>query len=277
MSARRLDLASQWWTLRRFGLTPDKLSARFRNHDQPRIICISVPKSGTHLLERALCLHPKLYRRLVGTVFEGNEASRLKGKGLYPLLTRLRSGEILFAHLPYAERRREAIYASGARSIFMIRDPRDVAVSAARYLARNARTDIVQSPESLRADVAAVVEGRMTADFAALPTILERSAGWLDTETLVVRFEELVGPQGGGSLEAQERTLHDLYRHIGLRVEDSWLAELRGRLFSSSSPTFREGQIGGWRRHFDEPLKELFKAKVGSMLTRYGYGDEADW
>jgi len=48
------------WTFRRFGLSPRKLVARIGNRTEPPILCVSLPKAGTHLLERALCLHPRL-------------------------------------------------------------------------------------------------------------------------------------------------------------------------------------------------------------------------
>ena len=61
-------LTRAWWDLQRFGLTPDKLPRRVHNPQAPPVFLISIPKSGTHLLERALCLHPLLYRRLERTL-----------------------------------------------------------------------------------------------------------------------------------------------------------------------------------------------------------------
>jgi len=42
------------WDLERFGLTPGKLVAHVINRTEPRVVVISVPKAGTHLVERIL-------------------------------------------------------------------------------------------------------------------------------------------------------------------------------------------------------------------------------
>lgn len=276
--AARRRLSKQWWTLQRFGLSPSKLPRRFLNRQEPRVLCLSVPKSGTHLLERALCLHPRLYRRLVGTLYEGNIKRRMKQEGLYRFLLRLRPGQMLFSHLGYSDQRHRSVYASGVRTIFLIRDPRDVAVSAALYLSRRERPNGSRpTTEELREKVAGAIRGDLSRSFAPLDHVLEAASGWLDTEGLVVRFEDLVGPEGGGSLEAQQAALRSLYRHLGLPVEDRWLALLRARIFSSASPTFHQGQIGGWRNVFDDRLKELFKETAGAHLIRYGYERDDDW
>src|SRR3954468_24326538 len=87
-----------WWTLQRFGLSPTKAPRRVLNRTEPRVFVDSVPKSGTHLLERALCLHPRLYRALVPTLHEANMRDR---GGFEAIVGRLRPGQILVAHLDY--------------------------------------------------------------------------------------------------------------------------------------------------------------------------------
>ncbi|GAH00802.1 unnamed protein product [marine sediment metagenome] len=53
-------------------------------------MCVSLPKSGTHLLERALCLHPNVYRKFIGTL----EDRRLRDKRkLYKMLASLKSAK----------------------------------------------------------------------------------------------------------------------------------------------------------------------------------------
>ena len=78
------NLSKTWWDLKRFGMTPDKIWRRRGRPDLPKIFCVSVPKSGTHLLERVLCLHPRLYRKFMSTLFFEPNKSVLKpgGKGI---------------------------------------------------------------------------------------------------------------------------------------------------------------------------------------------------
>jgi hypothetical protein len=42
------------------------------------------------------------------------------------------------------------------------------------------------------------------------------------------------------------------------------------QLVSGVSPTFRTGQTGRWRAHFDAELEELFLRIAGSQFAPYG-------
>src|SRR5688572_14548787 len=54
----------------RFGYSPMKLKNRFFGSRSvlPKIITITMPKSGTNLLQRILTLHPMLYRKLLPSI-----------------------------------------------------------------------------------------------------------------------------------------------------------------------------------------------------------------
>ena len=43
------------------------------------------------------------------------------------------------------------------------------------------------------------------------------------------------------------------------------------------TPTFRKGQIGGWREAFTEAHKEAFKATAGDLLVQLGYEADLGW
>ena len=103
------------WNAERFGLTPAKIRVRLRTDDTPRVLCISIPKSGTHLVERALCLHPRLYRKIVPTVHSENEEQL---GGLSRICERLRPGQIVVAHLGYGETQARVVSESAIRTIF---------------------------------------------------------------------------------------------------------------------------------------------------------------
>ena len=129
-------LGRGWWTLERFGLSPAKLGRRLTTHDGPRVFCITVPKAGTHLLERALCLHPALARKLLPTV-RSNNVARLGG--LEGIARGLRPGQVAMSHLHHTPDHAEILSREGLVTIFLIRDPRDIVVSEAVYLAHGDR------------------------------------------------------------------------------------------------------------------------------------------
>jgi hypothetical protein len=268
--ALRLPPATRW-TAERFGLTPRKLRARVANDRMPTVLCVSMPKAGTHLLERAVCLHPRLYRKLLPTLTQ--ERADRRG-GLETLLSRLRPGEVLVAHLPFRPPYPAAIERAGARAIFVTRDPRDVAVSLAHYIAgrpENPYHEAFAERSDLHSRLELAIAGDPTTGVASMEGLLSDFAGWLDGPAAVVRFEDLVGQSGGGNADAQRRALEAIYGHLGLDISERLVGSVAGRLFSSESPTFRRGSIGQWQECFDSELDALLEATAGDWLRVYGY------
>jgi sulfotransferase 6B1 len=259
------------WTLERFGLTPSKLSRRITNSGAPSVLCVSIPKAGTHLLERALCLHPRLYRKLLPT---RSNSSLKRWGGLDGLLAKVRPGQVLASHLRFDPAFLEVLDRRHVPVIFLVRDPRDLVISQVNYVAR--RSDHRFGPlfaqragfhERLELAIAGDPEHRLR----SVGQRLEVYADWLRSNALVVRFEDLVGPGGGGDADRQAETVRAIYRHIQLPIDDAFVTKVSGRLFSSESPTFRKGTIGQWRTVFDDELKELFEHTAGHMMSAYGY------
>jgi hypothetical protein len=256
-----------WWTAERFGLTPRKLLARGASA-LPKVLCVSLPKAGTHLVERALCLHPRLYRKIVPTLNPANVGQR---GGLAGLLASLRPGQVLLAHLPFDPSSPELLEREGVKALFVVRDPRDIVVSLAHYI--GARGDHPLHSAYAGRDVRARIELAILGDSEARPpapsieSLLAGFAGWLESGALVVRFEDLVGERGGGDAGAQARTVDAVYAHLGLESSP----ELAARTFSDLSPTFRKGSIGQWREHFDPELEALLEREAGRWMEVYGY------
>jgi hypothetical protein len=270
------------WTFERFGLSPGKLRYRARDPGAPKILCVSIPKAGTHLLERAICLYPRLYRKMLPTVSEEN----VERWGGFPrLVTKVRPGQVVAAHLRFHAEYPDIIDRGGIRPIFLIRDPRDIVVSQVHYVSK--RTDhrlhgLFEGLPDVKERLRLAIEGDPEHAVVSIADRLDYFAGWLDA-ALVVRFEDLVGPDGGGDRDRQDATLRSIYDYLGVDVDRQALARIGDRLFSADSPTFRSGAIGGWRRSFDAELEALFDRTVGDRIRRYGYhltgdaeGAEAD-
>jgi hypothetical protein len=260
------------WTLERFGLTPSKLPRRLVNTGAPRVLCVSIPKAGTHLLERVLCLHPRLYRKLLPTL---TNSSLQRWGGLDGLLAKVRPGQVIASHLRFEAAFPEVLDRRHVPVIFLVRDPRDLVISQANYVAR--RSDHRFNPlfaqragfhEQLELAIAGDREHRLR----SVGERLEVYAGWLRSNALVVRFEDLVGSGGGGDAGRQVEAVRAIYRHIEMPVGDEFVTRLCSRLFSRESPTFRRGSIGQWRDLFDHELEELFERTAGDMMRAYGYG-----
>ncbi len=259
------------WTLGRFGLTPSKLPRRVTNAGAPSVLCVSIPKAGTHLLERALCLHPRLYRKLLPTL---SNASLRRWGGLDGLLAKLRPGQVIASHLRFEASFPEVVLRRHVPVIFLIRDPRDLVVSQVNYVARRSDHRFAKAfaqKAGLRDRLQLAIVGDPEHRLRSVGARLEAYEGWLRSDALVVRFEDLVGPEGGGDADRQAETVRAIYRHVGLPVDAAFVTKVCGRLFSSKSPTFRRGSIGQWRDHFDDELEELFEKTAGEVTRAFGY------
>jgi hypothetical protein len=259
------------WTLERFGLTPGKLPYRVVDRRAPRVLSVSLPKAGTHLLERAVCLHPRLYRKMLATVWP--EALPRWG-GLAGLLRTLSPGQVAVAHLPFEPGHPRALRETSSRALFLTRDPRDVVLSQAHFAVH--RPDhpyhaSFRGRDDLAARVLVAIEGDAATGLRSIAERLDAYAGWLDGAALVVRFEDLIGPEGGGDRDRQRSTVEAIYRHLGVDASSAVVDRVIGRLFSDRSPTFRKGAAGGWREALDDDVLARFHEVVGDRMARYGY------
>ena len=259
-------LARQWWTAERFGLTPRKLAGRVARAGRPRVLVVSLPKAGTHLVERAVCLHPRLHRRLLPTLSPEN----IGEEGLSGAVRALRSGQVLVGHLPF-----DPAYPAlleDVKTLFVVRDPRDIAVSLAHYIGGRGDHPLhfaysTRPDERSRIELAILGDAEARPPAPSLEGLLAGFSGWLESGALVVRFEELIGSRGGGDAFVQGKAIRAIYDHLGVQPPP----RLSERLFSSSSPTFRKGQIGQWRDSFDPELEALFEREAGRWMDVYGY------
>ena len=91
-----------------------------------------------------------------------------------------------------------------------------------------------------------------------------------------IRFEDLIGPNGGGDWETQLETIQKIADHLGITVTEEKIERVARNLFGGTG-TFRKGQIGAWKKHFKEHHKQAFKAIAGQLLVDLGYETDFDW
>jgi hypothetical protein len=82
-------------------------------------------------------------------------------------------------------------------------------------------------------------------------------------------FEELVGPRGGGTGQAQARTLGRVLEFLGVTSTEP--DDVAGGLFNPDVFSFYRGQIGGWREAFTPGHRRLAEDRFGDVLRLYGY------
>ena len=95
---------------------------------------------------------------------------------------------------------------------------------------------------------------------------------------LTIKFEDLVGERGGGSLSKQVTSIRAIINHLELRdnISDDMVFDIAKNSFGTSG-TFRKGKIGGWKSTFTSKDIELYKATIIDLLIDIGYESDKNW
>lgn len=263
------------WQMSAFGLSPSRLRLRLFGNG-PRVICTSIPKAGTNLAIRLLCLHPQLYRRLHRTV---DDASFVPAT-LDQLMSRLRPGQTIASHMRFSNELAEVLSSGGYKHIYVTRDPRDLAISIVHYVMRekshylhSAFASLANFDDRLKLAIC----GSKDAGLQPIGERYDASAGWLDSGAVVVRFEDLVGKRGGGCDQSQRESVLRVFKHLQVDASDTIVDSTCEQLFSSQTRTFRKGTLRQWEGDYSAESVILFKENCGEQLVRYGYETDLNW
>jgi hypothetical protein len=263
-----------------------------------RVVANSIPKSGTHLLDRLLVLlgfemveggiRPHLVmgryrpvRRLlrgrgekvtVGVV----SPQQVSRRWLAKRLSGVPEGGFVNAHCVYSPELADLFGREGMRVVCILRDPRDVAVSQLHYIKQRkqhfAHADFMALPSDRERLMVSIRGGELGG--RELQPLDRRYRQFLDWErnggAAMVKFEDLVGVEGGGSAEAQRLVVERVAAHLGMTVGEGTMRAVEEGLFGVGR-TFRRGQIGGWREEFSGEHERAVQEVAGPLLAELGY------
>jgi sulfotransferase 6B1 len=99
---------------------------------------------------------------------------------------------------------------------------------------------------------------------------------WLEQPNVMcIRFEDLINNR-----DATLDAMLDEVESIGYKIptpREKALSILVQAIQPKKSHTFRSGKAGGWREHFTEEHKKLFKDMTGDLLLKLEYEKDNDW
>lgn len=282
-------------------------------HGQPISVCITIPKSGTHLLLKCLSLFKikgfKSHDQKGVTNQTKLDKIRAKNllpppfhyKGKYhlnkydaPPLHNLRNARSLFrklfwTHWPHYPWFDAYVSQHTTADFLMIRDPRDMVVSFAHMVYKQ---DNQEKPfEKVLLDL---IDGRKSCYIPwgveihqAYPLIWEMGVAnfyklylpWMKNKKFyTVKFENLVGPKGGGTQALQDKEIDSIAQHLGVKLSPAHKNQIINEVFGGTW-TFREGAIGGWKKYFTPECKAAYKGKAGAnkLLIDLGYETNDAW
>ncbi|NJP04111.1 MAG: sulfotransferase domain-containing protein [Chloroflexaceae bacterium] len=243
----------------------------------------SIPKAGTHLLIRILSLVDVLSPRWKSHITRHTPST-------CDQLSHIHRGQFISAHLMWREEYRSILQTNNIKTLFIIRDLRDLSVSKMFFSKKigpklggrfyDYHKHIDSDEERLTAVIAGVDADSMP-DGIRYISVGERARSFLPwmhaPGCLTVRFEDLIGHAGGGSDEQQLETVRAIIQHLGLTYSDEQITRIASQAFFQKAKTFRKGQIGDWSNHFTEEQKRIFKQVAGAELIEMGYADGYDW
>lgn len=270
-------------------------------HTNPsqQIISISIPKCGTHLITKCISL-------ITGrkTVEYGPDDIRYDRRYIhngahftvtpddFTFFTHLPHNKFWLTHLLPLPEYIEQLSVTDTHSIFFLyRDPRDQIVSLMHWIRKMRKQDNGTYKSTVdqlsNAElITALIQGCKLhhSDDKHTTHIVTNDINvryrtylqWQDMPGIcTVRFEDLVGSQGNGSDEAQWEAVRTIALHMGITLNDYDLNRIAAHLFGRK--TFREGQIGSWKKIFTESHKKLFKEVAGQLLIDLGYETDFNW
>lgn len=241
----------------------------FRTQPSKKILIVSLQKSGTHLI------HNVMQEAGFQGVGVGKDCRLSHFSGL-------KDNQYLWSHFAPSDEVQMSLE-EGGQSLYIIfnfRDPRDVLVSWFHWLHPKSGKSM-----HLHLDYMKKVYSHFTDD--ELINIFIRNDKFREVEynpiehfrlsrvlyfhprVMKVRFEDLVGPKGGGTDEKQTNTTKDIFRYLEMDGIDSH--QIARKIFSETSVTFRKGMIGEYKKVLSSEQIRLFNKLHGDVIRQYGY------
>jgi hypothetical protein len=163
------------------------------------------------------------------------------------------------------------------RVAFNYRDPRAQMVSMIRFLAENPTADETPGAQVYRPILRSLGSMDRMLSFAISDREFPyrevyRKHRWMlyHPNVLKLRFEDLVGEEGGGSRALQAAAVEHWARFLAVDVP---IEQLTGALFGGTK-TFHEGRTDSWRGVFKEHHLRAFEREFGDVLVDYGYAGD---
>lgn len=246
-------------------------------HDN--FIIVTPEKTGTHLLTKALS-------QLIEKECINCWKHQVTGKELIKLLDQAKKeNAFLQMHALPTSAIIKTLKDHNYKVIFLLRDPRDQALSLLHFIEKGwaygpLRNEIGYGKLTMDEKLDEIISGRRFG-LSATKSIIGRRIPWLyQDQSFVhtVRFEELVGKEGGGSRDWQirEAFLISKFLNTGLSWAQATVRS-RGLFGKPREGTFRSGKIGNWKNEFTELHKEAMKAVFGKELIEIGYASDFNW
>jgi len=259
---------------------------RFSFHDAPSIFGNSKPKSGSHLLLQVLNgftqIMPYCYVDAEPIRTVEKDGRRKTKEEILDELKRVPDSVIGWGYVDATKENASFLTEAGRVNYFIYRDPRDMLVSQVFFATdmheEHGMHDYYISLPDFGARLSVAITG-IDQDGLKMVSVKQRYEGvfqWLEEKNVMcIRFEDLINNR-----DAALNAMLDEVEKTGYKIptpRERALSVLADAIQPKKSHTFRSGKTGGWKEHFTEEHKKLFKDVAGDLLVRLHYEKDNDW
>jgi sulfotransferase family protein len=255
-------------------------------NEAPPIFGNSKPKSGSHLLLQILNGFTKImpYKYVEADPVRTIEKKgrRKTGGEILNELKRIPRGVIGWGYVEASPENLSFLCKPDRVNYFIYRDPRDMLVSQVFFATdmneEHGMHEYYKSLPDFGERLKVAITG-IDQDGLYMVSVKQRYASvfeWLEQPNVMcIRFEDLINNRAA-TLDA----MLDEVESTGYKIPTSRekaLSVLVAAIQPKKSHTFRSGKTGGWREHFTEEHKKLFKDMTGDLLLKLEYEKDDDW
>jgi sulfotransferase 6B1 len=250
----------------------------------PPVLVNSFPKSGTHLLLQIAEALPNT--RDYGTFWASMPSYTFRERSVETMksaLDKVIPGELVSSHLFYDPVFSNILRAKNTVHYFIYRDPRDIVISEAHYLASMTKWHRLhpyfKALPSVEAQISFSIQGANAAfpyDYPNIAERFKRYQKWLDdSNVMTIKFEDLVSAKRDAIIQQMIDTYGSHCHHIFDR--DRLFQKALHNIDPHRSHTFRQGKSGGWRKVLTTSHQHQIKEVAGELLIELGYENDFDW
>jgi len=279
-------------SFRRFLRKPGKYAQavlrwkRLSFNDAPPIFGNSKPKSGSHLLLQILNgftqIMPYKYVEADPIRMIEKKGRRRTEEEILNELKQTPQGVIGWGYVEPSPENVAFLCKPDRVNYFIYRDPRDMLVSQVFFATdmneEHGMHEYYKSLPNFGERLKVAITG-IDQDGPYMVGVKQRYASvfeWREQPNVMcIRFEDLINNR-----DATLDAMLDEIESIGYKIptpREKALSILVQAIQPRKSHTFRSGKMGGWREHFTEEHKTLFKDVTGDLLVKLGYEKNNDW
>ena len=254
--------------------------------EAPPVFGNSKPKSGSHLLLQILNGFTQImpYRYVEADPIRtiNKDGGRRTADRVAADLRKVPQGVIGWGYVEASPENVAVLCQPNRVNYFIYRDPRDMLVSQVFFATdtheEHGMHEYYKSLPDFGARLNIAITG-IERDGLKMVSVKQRYEGvfqWLDQKHVkCLRFEDLINHR-----DVTLNAMLDEVEKTGYKIptpRERSLAVLVDAIQPKKSHTFRSGKTGGWKQHFTDEHKKLFKEVAGDLLVRLGYENNNDW